>query len=328
MKSKSTNTIIQYCEHCDKEVTCNIVEKYETMNSFGKETSVLTKRAYCPHCKNEIWVGELHDFNLAQRQAAWRRENGYLSIKQLEELPAKYNIGKRPFSQAIGLGEQTFTNYLNGSIPNKSIQHLLVKVYNNPNYYLELVEQNKDLLNEITLTKTIKAAHDLLGRNESSILFLYAAYIIAKCGDVTPLQLQKMLYYTQACFIIFYNKFAFSDECEAWVHGPVYRNLWEKYKDYKYESISQAVQIPQLKSEEEAILNLVIEYFGKYSGKVLEEFTHKELPWLKAREGLAQNEPSTRIIDNNLILEYYTSIKNKYNIVSLADIQSYIDKLW
>ena len=129
----------------------------------------------------------------------------------------------------------------------------------------------------------------------------YAAYIIAKCGDVTPLQLQKMLYYTQACFIIFYNKLAFTDECEAWVHGPVYRNLWEKYKDYKYESISQAVQIPQLKSEEEAILNLVIEYFGKYSGKVLEEFTHKELPWLKAREGLAQNEPSTRIIDNNLI---------------------------
>ena len=70
------------------------------------------------------------------------------------------------------------------------------------------------------------------------------------------------------------------------------------------------------------ILNLA------FGGKVLEEFTHKELPWLKAREGLAQNEPSTRIIDNNLIFEYYTSIKNKYNIVLLADIQSYIDKLW
>ena len=58
MKSKSTNTIIQYCEHCDKEVTCNIVEKYETMNSFGNEASILTKRAYCPHCQNEIWVGK------------------------------------------------------------------------------------------------------------------------------------------------------------------------------------------------------------------------------------------------------------------------------
>ena len=99
-------------------------------------------------------------------------------------------------------------------------------------------------------------------------------------------------------------------------------------KDYKYESISQELQLPKLKSDEEAILNLVIEYFGKYSGKVLEEFTHKELPWLKAREGLSQDEPSTRIIDNDLIFEYYTSIKNKYNIVSLADIQSYIDKLW
>ena len=322
------NNLVHYCEHCDKEVSCQIVEKYETMNNFENESTILTKRAYCPICHNEIWVGELHDFNLSQREAAWRRANGYLSIKQLEELPVKYNIGKRPFSLALGLGEQTFTNYLNGNIPKKSIQKLLLKVYNNPSYYLELVEQNKKELNAVTLRKTIQAANTILGRNETSVLFLYAAYIIAKCGDVTPLQLQKMLYYTQACFIIFYNKFAFSDECEAWVHGPVYPKLYEKYKYYKFDSISQCVEIPKLKSEEEAILDLVIEYFGKYSGKVLEHFTHKELPWIKAREGLDQNAPSNRIIDNELIFEYFTDIKNKYNIISLPDINNYIEQLW
>lgn len=327
MEANITN-LVQYCEHCDKNVSCQIVEKYETMNTFENESTILTRRAYCPYCHNEIWVGELHDFNLAQREAAWRRENGYLSLKQLEELPVKYNIGKRPFSQALGLGEQTFSNYLNGYIPKKSIQKLLVKVYNNPSYYLELVEQNKKNLSDITLKKTIQAANNILGRNETSILFLYAAYIIAKCGDVTPLQLQKMLYYTQACFIIFYNRFAFPDECEAWVHGPVYRNLYEKYKDYKYDSISSSVEIPKLKSDEEAILNLVIEYFGRYSGKILEFFTHKELPWLKAREGLDKNAPSNRIIDNELIFEYFTDIKNKYNIVSLPDINNYIEQLW
>jgi len=324
----NNNSIIQYCEHCDKEVTCNIVEKYEVMNIFEDEATILTKRAYCPHCNNEIWVGELHDFNLAQREAAWRRKNGYLSINQLEELLIKYNIGKRPFSLAIGLGEQTFTNYLNGSIPKKATQQLLSRVYNNPTFYLELVEQNKKLLNDITLKKTITAANNLLNKNELSILFIYATYILAKCGDITPLQLQKMLYYTQACFIMFYNKLAFTDECEAWVHGPVYRSVYEKYKDYKYESIAQPLQAPQVKSDEAAILNLVIEYFGKYSGKVLESFTHKELPWIKAREGLTQDEPSNRIIDNNLIFEYFTDIKNKYHIISLPDIKKYIDRLW
>ena len=104
-----------------------------------------------------------------------------------------------------------------------------------------------------------------------------------------------MLYYTQACFIIFYNRFAFSDECEAWVHGPVYRVLYEKYKDYKYDSISQSLEMPKLKADEEAILNLVIEYFGRYSGKVLELFTHKERPCLKAREGLDKNAPSKEL---------------------------------
>lgn len=134
------------------------------------------------------------------------------------------------------------------------------------------------------MKKTTTAAKNLLNKDETSLLFIYAAYIIEKCGDVTPLQLQKMLYYTQACFIIFYNKFAFSDECEAWVHGPVYRSVYEKYKDYKYESITQKSKLPELKSEEEVILNLVIDNFGRYSGKILEEFTHKELPWLKASE--------------------------------------------
>lgn len=327
MKTK-TNKIIQYCEHCDKDVECNIIEKYEVMNTFGSETAILTKRAYCPHCHNEIWVGELHDFNLAQREAAWRRQNGYLSIQQLEELLTKYNIGKRPFSLALGLGEQTFTNYLNGSIPKKATQQLLSRVYNNPSFYLELVDQNKNLLNEVTLKKTISAANNLINKNEKSLLFIYATYILAKCGDITPLQLQKMLYYTQACFIIFYNKFAFADECEAWVHGPVYRSVYEKYKDYKYDAIPQPLKVPELMSQETTILDLVIEYFGKYSGKVLEKFTHKELPWLKAREGLSENETSNRVIDNELIYNYFTDIKNKYNIVSLPDIQLYIDHLW
>ena len=35
------------------------------------------------------------------------------------------------------------------------------------------------------------------GGNKEGISGQYAAYIIAKCGDVTPLQLQKMLYYPQ-----------------------------------------------------------------------------------------------------------------------------------
>ena len=322
------NKITQYCEHCDKEIVCDIVEKYETMNIFGREGTILTRRAYCPNCHNEIWVGELHDFNLAQREAAWRRQNGYLSINQLEELLLKYNIGKRPFSLALGLGEQTFTNYLNGCIPKKATQQLLLRVYNNPSFYLELVEQNKNLLNEVTLKKTISAANNLIDRNEHSVLFLYATYILAKCGDITPLQLQKMLYYTQACFIIFYNKLAFTDECEAWVHGPVYRNVYEKYKDYKYDAIPQPLKVPELKSQAVSILDLVIEYFGRYSGKILEEFTHKEIPWLKAREGLSKDEPSNRIIDNELIFEYFTDIKKKYNIVSLPDIKNYIDQLW
>ena len=40
----------------------------------------------------------------------------------------------------------------------------------------------------------------------------------------------------------------------------------------------------------------MVNTFGQYGGKVLEKTTHKESPWLIARNGYSDNVPSNEII--------------------------------
>lgn len=319
-----------YCEQCNQIVEYLTEQKYVKGNAFGYNKDYLAKNAFCPVCQNQVFVKDYHDFNLHSKESIWKKLNGYLSVDQLQELLEKYDIGKRPFALAIGLGEQTFTNYLSGKIPSKSNEQLLLHVYHDPTFYMELIEQNKNLLTDIAYKKTIAAAQKQLNikdQNFDSEISLYAAYLIMLCGDITHLQLQKLLYYAQALSIIYYGKYAFSDDCEAWVHGPVFKNIYDIYKDYKYENINSNQNIPSLKPEQKELLDTVAKTFGKYSGRILEEFTHKELPWKKAREGITDDEKSERIIHKDLIKEYFLEVKQKYNLVSFDDINTYINAL-
>ena len=60
-----------------------------------------------------------------------------------------------------------------------------------------------------------------------------ADYFITKnheYGDyITNLKLQKLVYYAQAWYLAFLDKPLFDEDFEAWVHGPVNRDLYDRY---------------------------------------------------------------------------------------------------
>ena len=62
---------------------------------------------------------------------------------------------------------------------------------------------------------------------------------MVSCSDITPLALQKLLYYAQGFFKAFTGEYLFHNNCEAWVHGPVYRSVYYKYKNYGYNPIEE-----------------------------------------------------------------------------------------
>lgn len=60
--------------------------------------------------------------------------------------------------------------------------------------------------------------------------------------SITPLKLQKLVYYAQALSHPFNNRFLFEEDFEAWVHGPVSPELYYKYKEYRSNEIKSKVK--------------------------------------------------------------------------------------
>ena len=186
-----------------------------------------------------------------------------------------------------------------------------------------------------TYKKSKKAVDALLrltmdsSANNSKIIYAIK-YILNQCEDITPLALQKALYYIQGFYSAFYGVFLFSEDCEAWVHGPVYKDIYFKYRDYHFDPIApcETFDSSLLNPQERAILDSVIKNLCCYSRKVLEEFTHNEAPWISARENIPSSSRSNCIITQQSIHDYFCAVKGKYNMVSPSDIHAYAQEMF
>jgi uncharacterized phage-associated protein len=120
---------------------------------------------------------------------------------------------------------------------------------------------------------------------------MYSALDIAKIvlqnsdpeqGEViTNLKLQKLLYYIQGFHLAMYDKALFTEDILAWQYGPVVREVYDKYKDFKDGVINspEAEDCIELKQEELDLINEVYEVYGQFSALKLMELTHNESPW-------------------------------------------------
>lgn len=120
-----------------------------------------------------------------------------------------------------------------------------------------------------------------------------------------PLKLQKLLYLAQGYSYAFYDNPLFKEEIEGWVHGPVVPSIYRIFSSYKYNSIDATYENVELSPEALEVLNYVVENYGKYDGKYLEDLTHNQEPWIFSRKGLDSNERGARIIDKKDIANYF-----------------------
>ena len=156
-------------------------------------------------------------------------------------------------------------------------------------------------------------------------------YLLKELGEVTPLALQKLLYYSQGFYKTFYDEFLFEDECEAWVHGPVYKDIYFKYRDFGYNPIEDEKLVFEninLTEAEEELLDSIIDNFGCYSAKTLEKMTHSERPWRLTRKNLKPEQKSNKIISKDLIAKYFEDVNEKYEMLNVEDINDYSEQLF
>lgn len=145
--------------------------------------------------------------------------------------------------------------------------------------------------------------------NEIADFFINFCY---RHGDyITNLKLQKLLYFAQGWYLAFYNKPLFDDEIQAWVHGPVVPIVYQRFKRYQHNPITEDIAEQQLS---ESIVNHLVdvfEYYGKYSAYDLEKISHESTPWINARGNLPFDEPSNQAICIEDMRIYYSSLASK-----------------
>lgn len=318
-----------FCEYCRKDVLYTEKEECMSAQLKGENYDYNGKITTCEECCNEIYVGDVNDYNLEQLYNEFRKQKNITPLQKILEIPRKYGIGKRGLSLLLGWGEQTFTRYCDGDMPTKQYSVILQKIYDEPSYYLSILEANKDKLkSKSTYEKSKAVAQTVLvaGQSlETTKIDIVINYLLCECEDITPLALQKLLYYVQGFYYAFMNHFIFEENCEAWVHGPVFRNVYFKYREHCSDSIKcNDISIGKLLSgSEQTITDSVIKNLSGYSGKTLEAFTHLETPWLVTRADLTESENTNKEIDKQLIGTYFTNVKQKYNMLNPSDIRAY-----
>lgn len=321
----------KFCERCLKDTKCHVKEEVVTEVIEHQKITYLKKYYVCSEC-DQIIYDDFLDYNIETINNELRKNNNIITVSEIKEILEKYNIGKKPASLVLGLGEITLTRYLDGNNPTEENSLFLKEILNNPNLYELYLLTNKDKITEIAFKKSLGKTKQLELSNEHSKLYNIALYIINKLDEVTPLSLQKILYFADGFSKKILGEDLFNNSPEAWIHGPVYREIYECFSYYKSNTIYYSEILKDyefnLTEEEKKYLDKITLIFGCYSGRILREMTHLTEPWVESRKGLAANEPTNRMIEKDQIDKYFNKVCEEYQIKTINDISNYSQSIF
>lgn len=320
-----------FCIACRRETEYLLQKKDIVKNIRDKDYTFGITVAVCAECGEEVSIPGLLDKNVQEIDEQYRVAEGLVSVDDIERLMKIYKIGKAPLSLALGFGEVTIPRYLEGQVPSKEYSDIVRAVLVSPAYMKQKLMENREKLTDAAYKKAMAAADSIENLfSVSEKMLRVIAYVFEKLEEVTPLMLQKLLYFIQGVYSALYGKPIFEEDCRAWVHGPVYPEVYELFRDFKYNPIDDARfallegTVDALTEEEKNVIDLVVNTFGMYGGKVLERITHNEDPWKEARKGYGDSIPSSELLSKDHIMRYYAAINHKYEIGTEEGLKAYI----
>jgi len=144
-------------------------------------------------------------------------------------------------------------------------------------------------------------------------------YIILKLDEarsgLNTLKLQKLAYYTQAWRLALKQESLFDGRFQAWVHGPVNRELYDRfakshmmYDVVKVGDIRHGFDPAVLSEDVREHIDEVLEAYAQFTGPQLERMTHDEAPWIQARGGRKFSERCETEIDESLMASFYKKL--------------------
>ena len=145
---------------------------------------------------------------------------------------------------------------------------------------------------------------------------ILSEYIVKNYGPMSHLKLQKLLFYCDAYHLAYFEEELIVDKFQAWVHGPVFRRLYDNLKDksilhaeLEYKAGPGDIDVEHcfnsLTNDQRDLIKDVLDNLSTWSGLQLESATHKERPWIEARIGVGPAERCETYISKETTRDFY-----------------------
>ncbi|MES2388130.1 MAG: type II toxin-antitoxin system antitoxin SocA domain-containing protein [Bacteroidota bacterium] len=129
---------------------------------------------------------------------------------------------------------------------------------------------------------------------------------------MSPLKLQKLLYYAQAWHYTLFDEALIDEEFQAWKHGPVAISQYYRFADINYNApILVEKYNPEIIDFPENVEKLLVDVnniYGEHQASYLEQLTHSEEPWITARAGLPSYESCSNVISLESMSRFYSKM--------------------
>ena len=264
----------------------------------------------------------------------YKSKMNLLTSSEIKNIRKKYDMNQKEFALSIGVGEITIHRFENGSIQTEAVDSI-IRLSDDPDIMYNLLIRNKNNLSEEDFNIFLKKVNVLRNLKHHKIAnfnideysnlkfetesindvtnqliieyntqiddFSKKYEIKDNCGIaeyITPLKLQKLLYYIQGMSLRIYGKQAFTNNILAWQYGPVVEEVYKKYKGRN--PISTPKTNYKVCNGLKEIIKLVVASYGQIEAGALIDLTHNEDPWI--------NSVNSGIIDIELIKEYFNKV--------------------
>lgn len=271
-----------------------------------------------------IYDRELEIENTENLYKIYREKKGMNSIEDIINIRKKYGLTQSEFSLVLGLGKITIHRYEKGMLQTEA-NDMIIRLSKNPRNMIEMIKTNGDKISEQSLYtlknkineiikiekhKKLKCEDlkELKELKESDDLVTIPVRDVAKkiifMGKqkgikITPLKLQKLIYYVKGIALAICEKQVFKEDIINWSYGPVVKEIYHEYKCCGESVITNIKDIKTSKGLEK-LIDKILETYGKCEAFQLVELTHEESPWLST----TKNE----IIKDEKIYEYFKGI--------------------
>jgi uncharacterized phage-associated protein len=142
---------------------------------------------------------------------------------------------------------------------------------------------------------------------------------------LTPLKLQKLLYFAQGWALAEWGRPLFAEPIEAWRDGPVVPSIYQRYKSLGRRPILRhpATQPAHLNQTERALVRSVWNAYKRHSGWALRDLTHAEPPYVNTYKPVGPDGRCRRVISRESIRREFAARRQR----RMARIKASIPKL-